>query len=104
MTETTTQDAEIKPGDEITSRDDANRAVLNEGLALRYQPPAPNPTEYYYQHRAKGWVRQKCGHSLATSVDVDTVRATVDNGIAKNDAPGGGGIKAVEMERVEEYA
>jgi len=102
--ETKEQTAGIAPGDEITSRDDANDAVLNEGLALRVQPPAPNPTEYYYKHRAKGWVRHKCGHSVARSVDVDVVRRTVDNAIPKNDAPGGGGIKAVSMDRVEDYA
>jgi hypothetical protein len=104
MTETTTDDAGVTPGDDITSRDDANEAVINEGLALRVQPPAPNPTEYYYQHRAKGWVRHLCGQSTARSVDIDTVRRTVDNAIPKNDAPGGGGITAVDMERVEEYA
>jgi len=99
-----TDAAGIEAGDEITSRDDANRAVLNEGLALRVQPPAPNPTEYYYKHRAKGWVRHLCGQSVARSVGVDVVRRTVDNAIPQNDAPGGGGITAVSMDRVEEYA
>jgi len=100
----TTDDAGIAPGDDITSKDDANAAVFDHGLALRVQPPAPNATEYYYVHETKGWVRQKCGHKHPTALSVSAVRETVDRAIGKNDAPGGGGITAVEMERVEEYA
>lgn len=86
--------------DDVTSLDEANVAVLDNGMALRVQPPAPNPTEYYYTHDTKGWVRRKAGHEIPTSVDVDAVRRTIKRAIPKNDNAGGGGVKAVDKEEI----
>lgn len=86
--------------DGVNSLDEANAAVLDNGMALRIQPPAPKATQYYYVHDAKGWVRQKAGHDIPKSVDVDAVRRAVKRAIPKNGNAGGGGVRAVNKEEI----
>lgn len=86
--------------DDVSSLDEANTAVLDNGMALRVQPPAPGATEYYYVHESEGWVRQKAGHNIPDAIGVDAARSTIKRAIPKNDRAGGGGVKAVGKEAI----
>lgn len=88
---------------QIQSLDDANEAVLDNDQALRVQPPAPGATTYYFTENGK-WKRQKAGHSTATSIDVENVRETVKRAIQRNESSAVNVLRAVDKERVEEYA
>jgi len=87
----------------LSSKDEANEAVLEQGNALRLQPPAPNPTEYYYTENGK-WKKHVSGHKHNTTVDVEYVREKVSYGLGKNNSDGVDCLHAVDMERVTEYA
>ena len=85
------------PMNEITDFDDANEAVLEQDKALRVQPKAPSPTEYYYVN--DGWQKHVCGHKHSSSVDVGVVRDAVRNGIN-----GPRPVHVVDKDRPEKYA
>ena len=88
---------DLEPGDDVNSLDEANQAAIQQCMALRVQPAAPKPTEYYFHENGK-WKRQKCGHSVAATMDVSGVRKRVKRAINS------GHIRVVEMDRVEKYA
>jgi len=85
----------------LNSKDAANEAVLEGNKAIRVQPPAPNPTEYYYTKRGS-WVKQLAGQDTTTSVDVDTVRQKVKYGVGKNESEGVDCLHAVAMDEVKQ--
>ena len=81
---------------EIKTLEEANKAVLENNLAIQIQPPAPKPTEHYYV--TDGWRKHIYGHKYSKSVDVETVRNKIKRAIESNRF---GTVKAVEMEMVE---
>lgn len=102
MTELTTK-SHIEHFDDVDSLDEANQAAIDQGMALRIQPPAPAATRYYY-HENGQWYRQKCGHSHASTVDVEAARQAVKRAMKRNDSKGGGGVKAVKKSLKDKYA
>ncbi|WP_435180979.1 hypothetical protein [Halorussus sp. AFM4] len=91
------------PSEHISSLDEANHSVFDQDKALRIQPPAPAPTQYYF-HEDGEWRLQKCGQSHSSSVDVEVVRKAVKRAIPKNNQAGGGGVRAVEKSKKDKYA
>lgn len=90
---------DLEPGDTITTLDEANQAAIRQDMAIRVQPPAPQPTEYYfYDAKTDAWKRQKCGHSVAATMRVDGVRERLSDAIERGQA------RVVTMGRVEKYA
>jgi len=92
-----------QPGDPVNSLDEANAVAYDGDMVLRIQPPAPGATQYYW-FDGETWVFQKCGQSTKHRVSTDTVRERIKKAIPKNDRAGGGGVKAVDKERVGRYA
>jgi len=96
------EEQDIEHMDDVNSLDEAN-AVVDVGMALRVQPPAPGYTRYYFVDEG-GWKLQKAGEGYATSPAVEHVRQTVERAIPKNDRAGGGGVKAVDKIEKDRYA
>jgi len=92
-----------EPFDPVNSLDEANAVAYNGDMVLRIQPPAPGATQYFW-FDGEAWQFQKCGHSTARTVSAELVRERVKKAIPKNDRAGGGGVRAVEKERVGRYA
>ncbi|WP_135666782.1 hypothetical protein [Halorhabdus rudnickae] len=86
---------------QIDSLEEANEATLENGQALRIQPPAPGATRYYWVEDGE-WRFKKCGHNYSNSVDVETVGERLERNIPKNDMPGGG-VLAVSMVEVHRH-
>lgn len=93
-------DDDIEHFDDITSTDEANQAAIEQGMAIRIQPPAPKATTFYFVE-GDSWKRQLAGQKVSTGVRFEHVRATVKSAIQENDQSGGGGAKAVSPETVE---
>lgn len=80
--------------DTIDSLDEANEAAIEQDMALRVQPPAPQATLFFFAENGH-WKRYVHGHTRATTVGAETVRDSVQNAIPENGRLGGGGVKAV---------
>lgn len=89
-------DSQIEHCDVIETLDQANEAVIAQGMALQIQPAAPLPSELYFVD-GDDWKRQTAGQKVAVTISVP--RETVKAAIAENDESGGNGVKAVDPSR-----
>lgn len=73
----------------LTSLDEANQAVFDDDRALRVQPRAPAPTEFYYLNEHGNWVNRTVGQSTVIPVRAKEFRQSVTRAIGKT-------VRAVE--------
>lgn len=69
----------------INSLDEANQVAINQEMAIRVQPNAPEATEFFFVENDE-WNKQVCGHRVTSTVSADSVRTAVQDAIDSENA------------------
>lgn len=84
-TDTDDDEPTIEHGDTIESTDEANEAVLNQGMVLRVQPGAPDPTQFVWHDPRGAWLRETHrvrGEQSWTPTNAEHIRSLIGDRLA----------------------